>query len=756
MSTKRSIAMTAKNKNEMTEAELKAELKGSMLILSTSSPDKRDIYRELFSSHAKDADHHAGLDLYYTDSGALGIAPRKTPEQTGDYHGNLKEKAILQLEGLRDETVQQSIRSRLASSARNEFDPETVKIIGMTEDSGWSIAFDNKVTQAKFIDAMQNELRPILRERDLWLIEKMEETGFPGPNLKPVQEHLTGGFHALMEMIYDVAQRLNILTLRYTNVISVSFVSPHLRKHYTMVVKSSGRILTREEYEERLLSTQRGEAINSNFVHVPDGQIKGTEETVDELIRAGLHSKSSATLPAEYARRDLTESLQQLIGKRRSSRAERKRPVRIAFVDPQTMHGHSIEDVGMPHLNDFQFTSVPTLDDLHAQPNVKIFGDADVIALAPEKMGGQDNHLRADPNLGLLLNFVVTAETDPESMSIPLVLDNRFGGFDKSLELISDAFAQGRLMGEPPFRVASTDDELKEVLAQIKDIKQRAPIISTPRRPHDERVQPLPAHVPADGTFTLFIGGGHANNSKRDLTDAKDFGYHSAQHGWRIVTGAGSVEGSMGGVHTGFVQYHLDQLQQAPGNDEVKQYLQKYNNRQDQFDAENLILAEPSYVEELAEKGHIPREMFYGYSMKPLLEMESPSGAQPPAITYFDSGNRVRRLSGLLAPGTKVLLPGSVGTDEECEESIRQHLQGRAGERMAHSFTDGTPKNQGQLIIYNRKGHLDKLLQHYGLAGDDPVATTKRKHNNITIVTSLNQLKKVSVRVAEQFSKITS
>ena len=54
--------MTPRDTNEMTEDEFKKELKGSLLVLTTSSPDKRDIYRQLFSSHAKDENHFAGLD----------------------------------------------------------------------------------------------------------------------------------------------------------------------------------------------------------------------------------------------------------------------------------------------------------------------------------------------------------------------------------------------------------------------------------------------------------------------------------------------------------------------------------------------------------------------------------------------------------------------------------------------------------------------------------------------------------------------
>ncbi|MEZ5691237.1 MAG: hypothetical protein R3D71_06200 [Rickettsiales bacterium] len=214
----------------MSEDELKQELKNSVLILNTSSPDKRDIYREMFSSHNKGSDHHAGLDLFFTDSGSLGIVPRKTPEETGKYDGNLAEKSVQLLETLKENTIQQNIRLKLENGGTNEFDPKTVNIMGMTEDSGWKITFKDKNTEKKFVEKITKKIKPKLREKDQWLLNEIEENGFPGPNLKPIQEHLSGGFHELMELIYETSDELNIKNLRYTNSTNVSFISPKLGK----------------------------------------------------------------------------------------------------------------------------------------------------------------------------------------------------------------------------------------------------------------------------------------------------------------------------------------------------------------------------------------------------------------------------------------------------------------------------------------------------------------------------------------------
>lgn len=819
----------------MSEEEFAQELKHSLLILSTSSPDKREIYRGLFSSHGK-KEHHAGLELYYTDSGALGIAPRKTAEMTNTYKGNLWEKAYQQLLYLQNTEYQERIRLKLDSHGQN-FKADEVNIVGMTEDSGWSIDFKDDAQKAQFIDIITREMKPKLRERDSWLLDKLHESGFPGPNLKPIQEHLEGGFHALMEMIYDAADEMNMKEIRYKGSNNVCFVSPRLGKMFAKEFVMTGHLLTREEYEARLLDTHKGEAINSNFVHVPDDQAEGKQETLDVLIRKGIHSKSTFDLPASYTRREVTEYLQGLIGKRRSSRTERDRSVNVAWVDPDAMDGNysHIRINELPPINDLKISKVTATTRLRDYAHLKPFHDADAIVLIPKEIKENDNQLHSDPNYRMLLNFVVTAETDPESMGVPLVLDNRTGRFDKALELISDAFAQGRLMGDTPFYVANTTQELEADLRLIKDIKQRAPIIKKVADTKESRVKSAPLKtVPNDGVFTVFIGGGHANNSKRDLEDAKSLGYKCAANGWRIVTGGGSIEGSMGATHTGFIQYHLDRLQERmdPSLTPLVPYIDPKTNR---YDAETIIKQRPEILEKMAEDGLIPRDMFYAYSMKPLLEMESPSGEKPPAITYYEAGNRVRRIDALLAPGTKIFMHGGIGTDEEFEETVKQHVEARLRKKIFQeikqdilklyddmnqnvsieglgalidarmrslvsdyarsgielgknfkdnicaditawqeqrgngtandntsiidrTFSDGTPDDGSTIIIYNKPvdeknpqngGRLDKLLAHYGLLGGDPVTKTKRKMNNIQIVTSLDQLAEVSKQTAD-------
>ncbi len=745
---------------QMSEKEFKHELLHSIIVLSTSSPDKRDIYRLLFSELGKDDEHYAGLNAYFTDSGSLGIATRKTTEMTNDYDGNLGEKRDQQLKVLEDPGINELIGLKLHAVPNKLWGEDGIKVMGMTEDSGWQLVFEDAQTEKAFIDIIVRDLAPKLRPQDSWLLEKLHKTGFPGPNLKPLQEHLEGGFPELMQMIYKASDELGIKELRFTNTTNISFVSPRHGKYFPIKQESHGRLLTAEEYHSRLENVENGMAINSNFVHIPDGQKPGEAHTVGELIRMGLHTRSSTDLPADYARRTVTEYLQSLTGKRKSSVEERKRAVRIAYLTPDQMDDAKAEtEITMPKINDLLTVGLPTRQEMVHYPNLKQFDHADVIVLMPKEFEKSKDVLQSDPNLRMVLNTLVTVETDPESMGVPVVLDNRSGKFNDVLALLGDAFAKGNTMGDLPLYIVNSNAEMKRVLNEIKDVRQRTPII----KKHHEKVhkvsyKPNIGSVPNDGTYTVFIGGGHATNSTRDLTDAKNLGYLCAEKGWRIVTGAGSVEGGMGSVHTGFIQYHLDQIEKSEGNEYFKGQFTRYLDENGHVDAEKMILKNPRLIDEMAGEGLIPRDMFYGYSMVPLLEMESPSGNPPPGITYFEAGNRFRRLQGLLDTGTKVFMPGGFGTYEELEETIVQHLRAtemkaQTGSANNNAFTDGTPDDQGNIVIYNRNGNVDKLLDHYGLLGDSEQAVKMRKDNNIVVISSLESLKDTSIALASSWKE---
>ena len=726
---------------EMTEEEFAKELRQSLIILSTSSSDKRWIYRQLFTIFNLDSNKSAGLDAYYTDIGTLGIPPRITEEKTGEYMGNLSEKEI-QLRGiLQDKGNNSSIRNTL-NSHENVFNPATIRIMGMTEDSGWNLIFETPEDNDKFLSEITTILLSRLEENNgKWLLSKIHETGFPGPNLKPLQEHLQGSFHEMMDVIYQAAEKAGITELRYSSTINVSFVSQNTGKYFRKEFENTGRVLSRQEYDERLTSVTNGEAVNSNFIHIPDGQANGEQNTLDVLIRNGLLTKPKAELPANHNRRDLAEYLQDLIGKRRSTYTERKRPVRTALVSTDPEQKAKSDAAFLGEINDLMTRSIPSQEELLEQPDIRVLGDADVVLLIPVKPKSSHG-LNIDPNYETLVDLLVAIETDPKLMNVPLILDNRIGRFNNALALLTDAYAQGRLIGEPSMMVANNDDQLKNYLELVKDLKQRAPIAETDAEENKKPESvPLPAKIPHDGKFSVFIAGGHNNNSAEDISDAKALGYYCAQKGWRIVTGAGCLEGSMGAVHTGFIQYHLDNLRDKanPALNDFQDLFKHYD-----YDAQDIIKNHANELEELAKMKFIPRDMFYGYSMEALVKMESPLGNPPPAITYHDAGNMPRRLECLLAAGTKVFLHGGIGTDQEGNKTSKQHTAAlkRKSSGVANntSFADGTPDDQGAVFYHNRAGFYDKLLNEMNLGGEGPIAKANRRKNNVSITRKMETL----------------
>jgi len=125
--------------------------------------------------------------------------------------------------------------------------------------------------------------------------------------------------------------------------------------------------------------------------------------------------------------------------------------------------------------------------------------------------------------------------------------------------------------------------------------------------------------------------------------------------------------------------------------------------------------------------------------MPDLLKLESVNDTKPPGITYMDAGNLSRRLNALCAPGTKVFMPGYVGTYQELEHTIAQHFAALKAANDEH-FADGTPMNNPATIIYNQDNCFTPLLQSYGIYGDSGTAKKLQEKYNITIVNDYDSL----------------
>ncbi len=698
----------------MTEDEFRAELqnKKNVFIISTSAPDKVKEYGELF----------AGLEIngFFTGSGALNMVASKTPEMNGHYMGNIGEKQRAQLATLIEND--KVIRGRLSA---NVSDSQNLNVIGMTEDSGCHIFPKETHKTTAFIKELKNQVKKELGKEDQWLVDGLKDNDFPGANLKPIQEHLMGGIDRLMHITYDVADKLGVRELRYINTAHVSFTFPECYQKnekaiFSIKAEAGGKLLNRKEYRQHV---QNIDALNYDAVQIPDGQAQGEQKTLYVLKRLGLFSNAKEAPEASHYKTDIMKYLSHQVGTEGIQGDNTDRRANIGWVSPDTPITHK-------------------------DP----IADYDAVVLRANKLHKKDGELYSDENLRLVLQFATLAIINPQQKYI--ILDNRDADengkrpFDDIIQIfINSSIKEYRAFGEQPFLVANTDSELEKHLKFVKRVTQRAPKIGNhiETKPFD----PLSIDmVPADGRFTVFIAGGHNNNSKRDQEEAKKLGYMCAQNGFRIITGAGCIEGSMGAIHTGFIQYHLDRI--VSEQEDLPEFLRRnldikeYKTEDGRYNAEALITANPALIDKLADKGFIPRDMFYGYSMKNLLKLESVSGEAPPGITYFESGSLANRIYHCLQAGTKIIMPGGPGTDEEFAEAIHAHLEARKAANNYAAFSDGTAKDDGHIIVYNRDHIFDTILMHFNLIDNKGRSTKAARDNHVIVINSSKKLQEAT------------
>ena len=701
--------MNEKTLQRATESELFDVLQGAVVPLFSQSPDKKTKYRTLFSIHESAQGQGEGVDINFIDAGKFNIPPANTAEREGSYELHTEEKLARARQAVTQHDA--SIRAKLRSGSIQHED--TVNIVAMTEDSGWEVDFnhlDDPTIKQLFLDSIKSQLKARIREQDNWIYNHVddatspENNSFPGPNLKPFQEHLEGGFKELMDIIYNAADAAGLDELRYQSHVNIGFGWDD--KAFFKEFIAHGTLLDRDTFERTRDTLPYGKSLDSNYIHIPDGQDIEVPKTLAELgdERFVAHSEH---VPFDYSRRMVTEWLQDGIGTKVHREQGERADVNIAYISASVFEqgeASQTQDV-LRVLNDdnYHFVNVPSMDVLRQYPNEKIVNGADMLILRPEPM--QDiQGFTFDPNLFTAYNMIVNVLVDPQSMTTPIILDNRSSDFDNMLEILRDGFTSGRFIGEFPVMVANTDEQLQAIVSEQAAILESSKFIT-------KEVIKL---VPNDKVLNVFVAGGHNNNSKRDLEEAHDLGYMLAQQNMRIVTGGGQIDGSMGAVHTGFIQYHLDQLQK-PENaatlvlqmPELKDTLQDYM-QQGRYNAEALITQQPDMLEQLANLHFIPRDMFYAYSTQALIEMESPNNQVPPAVTYQDTVNRVLRLDALKSADAVAVMPGGYGTDEEVLDMFRSEIIPRLQAVSAGEMVDDYHK---KLIIYNRNGQIDGFLR---------------------------------------------
>jgi hypothetical protein len=842
-------------------AEWGDKLRGKLWIYDTGNLNKFQKHEELFNLYDFKKDNqsdgnsfHGGLNAHIMHGGRVDVIPGNTPEMHGTTAANGFEKAqkqfnkywgVVKNEDGEQITLLHSITKNILrkpgdDNEKQEFDPRTIDVIGVTEDSEWHLVFKNEPDkEQKFltsiIDILENgKEAESVREMDnserfdryklpkenLYILKNLRQNGkFPGADLKPIMQAV-GGFDHLMTLIYDIAQQVGLEELHYGSSTTTTFTEfatgEMLQKSFT----AYGKLLDKTGYLEKKDALKPGQALYSDYVMIPDGQAEGAKLTLFELLEQGLATTPSDKMPASYERRMLVEWLhggpaQRIsddvstpgasasatptlnIGGRAASTFARKWEIQVAHAT-KDWYESGTDLSTIPKLRDGKDVTLPKRKELLKYPSMSELGVADLVVLHHSGTTQEEiDNTNYDPDLGFLYHLIVTMETEGRSMDRKIILNNTGGQWDKQLEILTDAIVKGRAMGPLPFVIANSTQELNDLEAQkrqelydkhkagiegeniiqkafdeiyetagqhrlerqeaehkiliekmerAKQIIQRTPQLKTKFTldPYREDAD-MPASLPEDGTPTILLCGGHGNNNASDLQQAHDFGYRCAANDWRIVTGGGILEGAMGATHTGFIQYHLDQMDIDTIFSEAGSHLpQKYQNAKAlkqqllengslektskslKFNAHNLIKKHPELVNHWAEHGmegeketFIPKKMFWAYSTQDLLDLEG-SGEPTPGVTYCPSGTRQRRIGRIMEAGHKMFHSGAYGTDEELLEAIRLQGEARNADRRTDEdkakqyHVDGTPDDEGKIYIVN-DGRWNVLLEHLNL-----------------------------------------
>jgi predicted Rossmann-fold nucleotide-binding protein len=606
---------------------------GSTLILSTTSPDKRQEYHALFQRY----------DINFIFLEDLGLSPQKTDEMTNTYEGNLLQKAAEVSLALHHNLT--AIHDRLGSVGYDLEQP----ILGMVEDSGIEVfpAMEAESIQQAFhqqfkknIDdriyneflvnrALRSQVFPgmdadelldalaNMEANNVWMTRLSGQTGFPGPNYKPIYEALPGGVREFYDILDSTIRDVLIQAghpkdaaneekslLRFTNRCQIMLVEPHANPlqildaaniiegiSYGDVVSSSvAQSLI--DYRQNLhkVKHQLGRLFTADYIQ-PDGR-KFSKDTQRRLIEdRGLLTSESGEV-ADYYRLDAVNQIEQ---KYQLPRAEK---------ESNTRHYHNSDGVAktkeevtyhyqkrllhqtsprllilysgseppaslepLHHL--FQekgFTILPMYreEELLTNPHARVMQQADMVVILPGKTASPLEHAE------LVLAASVDKQVMPSAKETSLItintqFENGESALDGVLKLLRHKKYTGLKNGISEINhVASYDRTIETLIKELEPLIERELKRKQYRLSDIQPIQPpqnmpesnLP-HIDTDSRFTVFVAGGAANEYTGFKAPSNQLGRFIHDQGWVLVTGAGQKEGPMGAVHSGFVEAYL-------------------------------------------------------------------------------------------------------------------------------------------------------------------------------------------------------
>ena len=617
-----------KSKNKSSD-NLISVAPGSILILTTTSQDKKSEYRQIFSKYH--------VHLLFSDE--LGLAPQKTDEMTGSFDNNLLEKAAKtsrmlrdNLEKIEDILVDKGLVKR--EDLRKKGGP---RVYGVCEDSGISFFTRDEDKNTKFyktlIEKIKDRVAPFWDENtqlsdffgDItnpaknkifdkfitnsnWLFELENESKFPAANYKPIFEHLPGGVREIFDIVNQAAKevyggeyRKDESFVVYKSDVSMALFEPSNKPHKTIstynIVKgeSTGRIANEAEIEaiyekaganKNTIST---DSIDTNFsipftttFSIPDGQ-KGpvTSHLSHQALinRGGLLRKNGEwhldqrinTIENLAAKFNLHENG---INKWRNSEA-----LNISFFCEGL--SPNLENEVLRNLNERGCTvTTPDHSNILKKKNSSFIPECDAIIFFPT----------GDFISDAQTFFAITTDkqTRPKDKQRNLIVMNPTtdgnGLLDEHISVYKQLYFDGLKngpaeinhlvkldTGNPDQAVVDLNNILKSIEEKKKDTLGKTEDISIVKDTYNEIES-----IPKD-RFSVFVAGGAVNNYLGYKEVANAIGRKIQEEDWLLVYGAGHIEGCMGAAHTGYVERYLEQKLNDPEQaSSIKEIINNY------------------------------------------------------------------------------------------------------------------------------------------------------------------------------------
>lgn len=461
---------------------------GSTIILSTTSPDKRAEYDQIFKRY----------DINFVFLEDLGLSPQKTDEMTNTYAGNLQQKAGELSLALH--TNMEAIKDRLKKFGYDVNKP----VVGMVEDSGIEIypintepavrasfrkefkrRIDERIHDSFLVnDALKRDVFPGMSNSEIldylanaevnnvWMTKLDEDKILPGPNYKPIYEALPGGVREFFDIMHDAMEAVMRdqepdsravgarSLLRFRNHCSLMLVEPHERpqKHIMMedIIEgeSKGKVATRDEVDSlikyRIESPKAkhklGRLFTSDFI-IPDNQKNNTDYTQRRLIESKGLLDSDGKEVASYYRLNAIEQLEKRYNIPLATRSKDgewiydKRANNPDSPDVLVLHSgktHTQLSAAFERkLEKEKFSTIkmPEKEELLKNPNARLMANADVVFIMPGE-GATDIE-----NAQLIIGATVDKQVMPTAKQKTLIVLNPItkggkGKFDGALKII--------------------------------------------------------------------------------------------------------------------------------------------------------------------------------------------------------------------------------------------------------------------------------------------------------------------------------